>query len=135
MSQAEKDLLKDNKKKDSKALFFILQGVHENIFPRIAAATRSKQAWDILQTSYQGMEKVKTVKLQMLGRNFETIYMKDNESVDSFFTQIIGLVNQIRSHGEILEDKRVIEKILRSLPTKFESIMVAIEETKDLSQF
>jgi hypothetical protein len=135
LSQAEKDLLKDNKKKDSKALFYIFQGVHERIFPRIAAATKSKQAWDILQMTYQGMAKVKTTKLQMLRRDFETIYMKESNTIDSFFTQIIGLVNQIRSHGETFEDRRVVENILRSFPTRFESIVVAIEETKNLSQF
>ncbi|XP_057857947.2 uncharacterized protein LOC131067029 [Cryptomeria japonica] len=81
------------------------------------------------------MEKVKIAKLQMLRRDFETIYMKESNTIDSFFTQIIGLVNQIRSHGENLEERRVVEKILRSLPTRFESIVVAIEETKNLSQF
>jgi hypothetical protein len=38
LSQVEKDLLKDNKKKDSKVLFYIFQAVHENI------AANSKQA-------------------------------------------------------------------------------------------
>lgn len=135
LTQAEKDLLKENKKKDSKALFLIFQGVNESIFPRIQAATKSKQAWDILQTAYQGMEKVKIAKLQMLRRDFETIYMKESDTIESFFTQIIGLVNQIRTHGENLEERRVVEKILRSLPTRFESIVVAIEKTKNLSQF
>jgi hypothetical protein len=32
---------------------------------------------DILQTSYQGMDKVKTSKLQILKRDFETVSMKD----------------------------------------------------------
>lgn len=71
----------------------------------------------------------------MLRRDFETIYMKESDTIDSFFTQIIGLVNQIRSHGENLEERRVVEKILKSFPTTFESIVVAIEETKNLSQF
>ncbi|XP_059073703.1 uncharacterized protein LOC131874377 [Cryptomeria japonica] len=135
LTQVEKDLLKENKKKDSKALFLIFQGVNESIFPRIQVATKSKQAWDFLQTAYQGMKKVKIAKLQMLRRDFKTIYMKESDTIDSFFTQIIGLVNQIRSHGENLEERRVVEKVLRSLPTRFESIVVAIEETKNLSQF
>ena len=42
LTQAEKDLLKSNKKKDSKALYFLYQVVHESVFPRIAAAKRSK---------------------------------------------------------------------------------------------
>ena len=48
LSQQEKDLLRDNRKKDSKALFYIFQVVHESVFPRIAVATKSKQAWDTL---------------------------------------------------------------------------------------
>ena len=61
--QAEKDLLKSNKKKDSKSLVFLCQAVHESVFPRIVAAKRSKEAWKTLKTAYQGMEKVKTEKL------------------------------------------------------------------------
>eukprot|EP00253_Pinus_taeda_P030021 PITA_30021 len=132
---AERDQLKSDTKKDAKALFFLFQSVHESIFPRIAAATKSKEAWDILKTAYQGMEKVKTAKLQMLRRNFETLSMKESDTIDSFFTQVIGLIPQIRSHGEILEERRIIEKSLRCLPSRFEAVVVAIEETKDLSQF
>ena len=43
MTQAEKELLKSNKKKDSKALYFLYQAVHESVFPRIAAAKTSKE--------------------------------------------------------------------------------------------
>ena len=48
---------------------------------------------------------------------------------------MIGLITQIRSHGETLEEKKLVEKILRSLPSRFDGIIVAIEEIKDLSQF
>ena len=78
---------------------------------------------------------MKTEKLQVLRRDFETLCMKDCENVDSFFTHVIGLVTQVRSHGETLEERRIVEKVLRSLPTRFDAIVVAIEETKDLSQF
>ena len=77
LTQAEKDLLKSNRKKDSKALFYLYQAVHESVFPRIAAAKRSKEAWETLKIAYQGMEKVKTTKLQLLRRDFETLYMKE----------------------------------------------------------
>ena len=81
------------------------------------------------------MEKVKTIKIQMLRRDFETICMKESENVDSFFTHLIGLVTQINYHGETLEERRIVEKVLRSFPSMFHAIVVAIEETKDLSQF
>ena len=81
------------------------------------------------------MAKVKITKLQMLRRDFETIFMKECESVESFFTHVIGLVTQMRSHGETLEERRIVEKFLRSLLVIFDVIVVSIEDTKDLSQF
>ena len=112
LSQAEKDLLKENRKKDAKPLFIIQQAVEEAIFPKVAAATSSKQAWDNLQSTYQGTRQVKTSKLQNLRRDFENLQMKDTDSIDSFFTQAMGIVNQIRSYGETLEDQQVVEKNL-----------------------
>eukprot|EP00253_Pinus_taeda_P035154 PITA_35154 len=118
LSQQEKYLLRDNRKKDSKAMFYIFQAFHESIFQRVAAATKSKQAWDTLQTTYQGMAKVKTTKLQMLRRDFETLCTKESENIDSFFTHVIGLVTQIRVHGKKLKERRIVEKVLRSLPPR-----------------
>ena len=69
LTAAKRDLLRKNRKKDSKSLFYIFQPVHECIFPRIVVATKSKEPWDTLQIAYQGMEKVKTTKLQMLRRD------------------------------------------------------------------
>ena len=93
LTQAERELLKNNKKKDAKALFFLYQAVHESVFPRIAAAKKSSEAWETLKTAYQGMERVKTAKLQLLRRDFETLCMKESDSVDTFFTHVIGTVN------------------------------------------
>eukprot|EP00253_Pinus_taeda_P025688 PITA_25688 len=98
LTQAEKELLKSYKKKDSKALYFLYQVVHENVFPRIAATKTSKEAWKILKITYQAMEK-------------------------------------IRSQGEILEERRIVEKLLRILPSRFDVIITTIEETKDLTNF
>ena len=36
--------------------------MRESIFPKVAAATRSKQAWESLETTYQGIGKLKTKK-------------------------------------------------------------------------
>ena len=75
LSRVERDLFRDNMKKDAKSLFYIFQVVHESVFLRVAAATKSKKTWDTLQTTYQGMEKVKRTKLQMLRRDIETFCM------------------------------------------------------------
>jgi uncharacterized protein (UPF0371 family) len=78
------------------------------------------------------MDKVKNSKLQIIRRYFETLSMKYTDSVDSFYTHVIGLINQIKSHGETIEDRKVVEKVLMSLPPKFDTLVVTLEESKDL---
>ena len=90
------------------------------VFPRITTAKKSKEAWETLKTAYQGMDKVNTTKLQLLRGDFETLCMKESNNIDSFFTHVIGMVTQIRSHGVTLEERRIVEKILRSLPSRFD---------------
>jgi hypothetical protein len=70
---AQREQLKESKKKDSKMFFYIQQAMHESIFPRIVVATKLKEAWDKLQNAYQGTNKVKTVKIQILRRNFKSL--------------------------------------------------------------
>ena len=127
--------LRENRKKDSKALFFIQQAVHETIFSRIAAATTSKQAWLILQNEFQGSSRVITVKLQTLRREFEILFMKSNESVQDFLSRVTEIVSQMKSYGEHLPDHIIIAKVLRSLTPKFDHVVAAIEESKDLSTY
>ena len=61
--------------------------------------------------------------------------MEDTKSMESFYTRVVGLINQLKSHGENIEDIRVVERVLRSLPQRFESLVVTLEEKKDMSMF
>lgn len=129
----EENRMKKSKKKDSKALFFIQQSVHETIFPRISAATTSKEAWTILRSEYQGTSKVVAVKKQTLRHEFETLHMKSNESVQEFMSRVVAIVNQMRIYGDKMDDELVVTKVLRSLAPRFDHVVAAIEESKDLS--
>ena len=51
---------------NSKALNAILCGVSPDEFHRISHVTITKEAWQILKTTYEGTKKVKNTKLQML---------------------------------------------------------------------
>ncbi|XP_023755295.1 uncharacterized protein LOC111903769 [Lactuca sativa] len=134
-TSADEARQKDNQKKDAKALFFIQQAIDETIFPRIAAAVTSKEAWDILKTEYQGSAKVITVKLQSLRRQFETLNMKPNEAVKEYLAKAASIVTQMRAYGDKISDEIMVAKVLRSLPVKFDHVVAAIEESKDLKTF
>ncbi|KAK3027213.1 hypothetical protein RJ639_040802 [Escallonia herrerae] len=61
--------------------------------------------------------------------------MKNDESIRDFLSRVSGIVSQMKSYGEKLEDEIVVAKVLRSLTTKFDHVVAAIEESKDLSVF
>ncbi|CAH9145018.1 unnamed protein product, partial [Cuscuta epithymum] len=92
--------LRDKRKKDAKALYLIQQALDDDIFPRIAAASTSKEAWSILKQEYQGDKKVIMVRLQSLRREMENARMKDKESVQDYLSRITSLVQQMKSYGE-----------------------------------
>ncbi|KAF7842239.1 putative RNA-directed DNA polymerase [Senna tora] len=125
---------KQTMQKDAKALSLIQQGVSNAIFPRIMNAKTAKEAWEILKGQYKGSDKIITIKLQSLWKDFETLLMKEGESIQAFFSRVSNIVNQIRSNGDTIEDKKIVQKILRSLPAKFDHVVAAIEEAKDLTK-
>ena len=59
--------------------------------------------------------------------------MKDSESMKDYFSRVIDVVNHMKTYGENITDQRIVEKILISLPEKYEYIVAAIQESKDLS--
>jgi gag-polypeptide of LTR copia-type/Domain of unknown function (DUF4219) len=125
----------DTNKRDAKAMMLIQQGLDDSIFPKIASCSRAKEAWDILQTSFQGTAKVMTVKLQRLRREFETLQMEKDDKVLPFLTKVQGVVNQMKIYGEQVTDQTVVCKVLRSLTAKFDHVVAAIEESKDLNTY
>ena len=70
----------------------------------------------------------------ILKREFEMLKMKESESIKYYFSKLSDLVNQMRLYGETVEDYKVVEKMLISLPEKIEAKVAAIEESCDLKK-
>ncbi|CAN6727697.1 unnamed protein product [Malus baccata var. baccata] len=128
----QRNTLKDLRKKDQKALYLLYQGLEDSMFEKVAEATTSKQVGDTLSTIYKGVDRVKKVRLQSLQADFETAHMNEGESISDYHSRLIVIVNQMRRNGKILDEVRVVEKILWSLTSKFKHVVTAIEESKDL---
>lgn len=61
--------------------------------------------------------------------------MKVGESVIEYFARTLTIANNMRLHGEKMEDVVVIEKIMRSMTSKFDYVVCSIEESNDLDIF
>ena len=118
---------------NSKALNAIFCGVSPDEFHRISHITIAKEAWQILETTYEGTKKVKDTKLQMLTTCFKELKMSEDESFDSFYGKLNEVVIGKFNLGEKTDDSKIVRKILRSLPESFLAKVTAIEESKDLN--
>ncbi|GAV90760.1 UBN2 domain-containing protein [Cephalotus follicularis] len=106
------------KKKDKKTLYFIHQGVNDDVFEKVVGATSSKQAWDILMTSFKGPDRVKKVKLKTLRRQYELLQMEASETVTEYTSRILSLTNQMKIYGEEHTEQAKVEKILNNRKRK-----------------
>ncbi|XP_019414583.1 PREDICTED: uncharacterized protein LOC109326347 [Lupinus angustifolius] len=57
------------------------------------------------------------------------------ETILEYITKIISLTNQMRSCVEEIKDQQVVEKVLKTLTSKYDHIVVAIEESKNLEEY
>ncbi|XP_050886070.1 uncharacterized protein LOC127091468 [Lathyrus oleraceus] len=102
-------------------------------YQEVGDCESAKQAWEILEKAYVGAFKAKVVRLQTYKRQFKLTQMEDKETINDYITRITRLVNQIKSCGEMILEQNVVSKVLRSLTPRFDNIVVAIEESKDLT--
>jgi hypothetical protein len=60
--------------------------------------------------------------------------MKDVENVTAYLLHVNEIFNTIRGLGEIFGELKVVHKVLRSLPSIFDSKVFFIDEMKDLDK-
>lgn len=124
----------EEKAKKSKAKSIIQNSVAESIFYRIMACNSAKEAWNKLKEEYQGSDRTRQMQVLNLKRDFEALNMQEDETISKYSDRISLIINNIRLLGEDFPDSRIVEKVLVTLPERFESKISSLEESKDLSK-
>ncbi|XP_015158900.1 uncharacterized protein [Solanum tuberosum] len=134
LMNAQKAELEAKKLKDLKAKNYLFQAIDRPIRETILCKETSKDIWESMKKKYQGTTRVKRAHLQALRRDFETLQMKEGESVMSYCARTMEISNKMRFHGEKMNDVIIVEKILRSLTPKYDYVVCSIEESKDIDE-
>ncbi|XP_023516656.1 uncharacterized protein LOC111780468 [Cucurbita pepo subsp. pepo] len=82
----------------------------------------AKQIWDSMNQKYQGSTRVE----------FEVLQMKEGESVDAYFARTFTIPNKMKIHGKNMKSVGIIEKILKSMNSRFDYVICSIEESNNL---
>ena len=119
---------------NSRALNAVFSAVTNEEFKKISSTEIAKEAWTILQTTYEGTKAVKDSKLQRLTTSFEKIKMEEDESFDEFYAKLKDIVNLAFNLWETIPEPKIVRKVLKSLPKRFHAKITAIEESKDIDE-
>ena len=119
---------------NSRALNALFSAVTNEKFKKISSTETAKEAWTILQTTYEGIKAVEDSKLQRLTTSFEVIKIEEDESFDEFYAKLKDIVNSAFNLGETIPEPKIVRKVLRSLPERFHTKITAIEESKDIDK-
>ena len=78
---------------NSRALNALFSAVTNEEFKKISSIETVKEAWTILQTTYEGTKAVKDSKFQRLTTRFEEIKMEKDESFNEFYAKLKDIAN------------------------------------------
>ena len=93
---------------NSRALNALFCGVTNKEFKKISSTEVAKEAWTILETTYEGTKAVKTVKLQTLTSSFEEIRMEEDETFDEFYAKLKDIVNSTFNLRESIAESKIV---------------------------
>jgi hypothetical protein len=123
----------ESKLRDLKVKNYLFQAIDISILETILVRDTATNIWDAMKRKYQGSTKVKRAQLQSLRRDFEVLAMGEEKSVNDYFARTLAIANKMTSHGERVEQVTMVEKILRSMPAKFNYVVCSIEESNDVT--
>jgi hypothetical protein len=106
-----------------------LNGLSYTVFTKVAHCKSAKDICDKLQNIYERDTKFKAANLQTYRGQFEQLKMKEDEDIATYFLRVYEIVNEIIGLGE---ESVIVQKILRSLPVRFNPKISALEERSDL---
>ncbi|KAD5960768.1 hypothetical protein E3N88_12240 [Mikania micrantha] len=97
-------------KKDNMAIALLLQSIPEELVVQVSHLDTAKKIWDALKTQF----------------------IKDQESINDYAAKTSCIVSKAASLGGACEDKKLVRKLLGSVPHKFIPIVSSIEQFADL---
>jgi hypothetical protein len=58
--------------------------------------------------------------------------MEEEKKIADYISKLMNVVNQMKVSGETIFDQQIVDKIMRTLSPRFDFIVVAIQESKDV---
>ena len=91
------------------AKYYLFNCMSTDEFSKVMSCETAKQIWGQLELTYEGTNKVKDAKINLLTSVYESFSMQTNESITSLHARFLVLVNDLEGLGKrIDENERVV---------------------------
>ncbi|CAO2045564.1 unnamed protein product [Urochloa humidicola] len=117
---------------DCLALDAITSAVPSDMVASLAVKDTALEAWNAVKSTRVGSDAVRKTKAQRLRRDFELLKFNKGESVDGFVIRLSNLVAALSTVDKVMEDRKVVEKLLRAVPKRLSTVAVAIEVSANM---
>jgi hypothetical protein len=117
---------------DRTALDAICSTVPSEMIPTLAIKETVSEAWEAIKTLRLGDEKRRAVTAQTLRAEYETIKLRDGESIEDFALRLSGVVQCLAELGDPEPDLKAVKKYLGVFRPRYKQLVVTMEAFVDL---
>ncbi|XP_075074448.1 uncharacterized protein LOC142162046 [Nicotiana tabacum] len=118
---------------NNKARNLLYNAISGEEYEKISSCDTTKEMWDKLEVTYKRTSKVKETHITMLVHDYKLFQMKEGESIEDMFTRFSKIISDLKTFGKPYSSGDQVRKILRSLPTTWQTKVVTVE-SQDLNK-
>lgn len=115
---------------DAKAIFSLYCALSLTEYNRISSCEIAKEVCDRLHITYEGTDRVKETRINILLGHYEAFKMKPGESTTDMFSHFTEIVNDLEYQGQPISGPMKVNKLLRGLSKDWNHVKTSIKETQ-----
>ncbi|XP_033516770.1 uncharacterized protein LOC142177044 [Nicotiana tabacum] len=85
---------------NAKARNLLYNAISGEEYEKISTCDTAKEIWDKLEVTYEGINKVKETRINMLVHDYELFQMKEGESIEEMFARFSKIINDLKAFGK-----------------------------------
>ena len=121
-----------HKKSLVKAKRIIVDSIKDYLVPHVSSLKTPKQMFDALSRLYEG----KNINRKMtLRTQLKNVKMQDSESIQSYFTRVSQIREQIEAIGDSVEEAKLVMTTMNCLPRPWDPFIKGICSQRKLTKF
>ncbi|GJU74710.1 hypothetical protein Tco_1266115 [Tanacetum coccineum] len=126
---AEQKLARKNELKAKSTLMLAIPDEH---LLKFHACKDAKSLWEAIKNRFRGNKESKKMQKIILKQNYENFAASSQEGPDKTYDRFQKLISQLEIHGEVISQDDANLKLLRSLPSAWNNIVLIMRNKSDL---